>query len=144
MDKAQMLSDIKKHYKFKTNAEFARFLGITPQNLTQWYTRKTFDIHILAIKCKEISTDWMAIGEGEMLRKDKSTTINNSNTVSIPADILALLNSQAESLKEKDKQTSEAIKQTSLVIELLKEQLKKSHNAEMLYPVANIVVEEGE
>lgn len=76
MNKTLILKKIKEYYKFNTNAQFARFLEITPQNLNQWYTRNTYDIHILATKCKEISIEWITTGEGELLKKSEEEQKN--------------------------------------------------------------------
>lgn len=138
MDKSLILRRIKEYYGFKTDADFSRFLGITPQNLTQWYSRKTFDIYILATKCSEISTDWMATGEGEMVKSIanfSSNVNNNQDIISIPIDVWSVIKNQAESLKEKDKQTFE-------VIQMLKDQMKKNCRAEIECHVASMVVED--
>jgi hypothetical protein len=37
IDKGLILSEIKLHYNFKVDADFARFLGISPQTLYSWY-----------------------------------------------------------------------------------------------------------
>lgn len=69
-DKTLILNEIKGHYGFKTDAEFARFLGIKPNTLSNWYARNTFDYEILVTKCDDLNTDWL-FGRGDML-KDSS------------------------------------------------------------------------
>lgn len=71
-DKTLILNEIKGHYGFKTDAEFARFLGIKPNTLSNWYARNTFDYEILVTKCDDLNTDWL-FGRGDML-KDSSKT----------------------------------------------------------------------
>lgn len=87
MDKTLMLNEIKKHYNFKTDSEFAKFLGIKPQVLSNWKTRNTFDPAILYTKCEDLHTKWILTGEGPMLNKDASDiaiehneSVNNYNT----------------------------------------------------------------
>ena len=68
MDKTLILSKIKNNYKFKNDAVFARFLGITPQTLSNWYARNTIDYEIISTKCVDIDANWLLTGQGEMLR----------------------------------------------------------------------------
>lgn len=68
----------------------------------------------------------------------------NQDVISMPADVWAVISNQAKSLEVKDRQTSEAMKQTSEVIELLKEQLKKGQDVENSFRAANSVVVEDE
>lgn len=88
MDKSLILKEIKKHYEHQTDADFARFLGITPQLLAKWYSRKTFDIDILATKCVDIDSNFLTSGKGKML-KDNSVSIQNDGLPLIPFDIMA-------------------------------------------------------
>lgn len=67
VSKSLILSEIKYHYNFKSDAQFARFLGIKPQTLASWQARGSFDIELLYSKCREINPGWMISGEGEML-----------------------------------------------------------------------------
>lgn len=72
MDKSLILNEIKKHLGYKKDADFARFLGISPQTLSSWYTRNTFDIELLYAKCVDINAHWLLTGKGPMLRNDLS------------------------------------------------------------------------
>lgn len=67
VDKTLILNEIKTHYGFKSDAEFARFLGIKPNTLSNWYTRSTFDYEILVTKCEDVNTEWL-FGKGDMLK----------------------------------------------------------------------------
>ena len=82
IDKCLILSEIKSYYKLKTDADFARFLGIKPQTLSSWYTRNVFDIELLYAKCVDIDANWLLTGRGEMLRNGKKIgDISNSTVV---------------------------------------------------------------
>lgn len=70
MDKRLMLNEIKKYYKFKSDAEFAMHLGITPQNLSNWKARNTFDAELIYTKCEELNPKWLLTGKGEMLKTE--------------------------------------------------------------------------
>jgi len=75
MDKKLILSEIKLHYKFKSEVEFAQFLDIRPQTLSSWYARNTFDIELLYAKCVDINPDWLLTGRGKMLRSESKQAI---------------------------------------------------------------------
>lgn len=116
IDKSLILNKIKLHYKFKNDAEFARFLGIKPQTLASWHTRNTFDIDLLYAKCESIDGNWLISGEGEILRNKAS---------------------------EKDVNTFKNIEENSYVIELQKKYIKtledQLHKSK-LYPETPVVI----
>lgn len=68
MDKKQILNDLKKHYNCNKDVDFAEFLGISPQTLTNWGSRGTFNYEILYTKCVGISGDWLLGGDVPMFR----------------------------------------------------------------------------
>lgn len=87
LDKSLILSKIKSHYNFIKDADFADFLGITPQVLSNWNNRNTFDIEKVYTKCLDINPDWLLTGKGEMLRmstKEPAQSINTSTCKRIP------------------------------------------------------------
>jgi hypothetical protein len=63
-----ILNEIKLYYKFKSDADFARFLGIKPQTLSSWHTRNAFDYELVYAKCVDIDANWLLTGRGSMLR----------------------------------------------------------------------------
>ncbi len=69
--KTLILNNLKEYKKFSSSAEYARFLDVKPQVLSNWYKRNTFDINILVDKFPEINQIYLLTGEGEMI---KSTT----------------------------------------------------------------------
>lgn len=72
MDNTLILNKLQEYKKFKSLADFARFIGIKPQALSNWYSRNTLDVHILSAKFPEIDGNWLLTGEGEMLRANIS------------------------------------------------------------------------
>ncbi|MGB0869510.1 MAG: LexA family transcriptional regulator [Flavobacteriales bacterium] len=70
MDKTLILNEIKSHYNFKTNSDFAKFLGIRPQVLSNWFSRNTFDTELIYTKCLNLNPHWLITGEGEMLQNN--------------------------------------------------------------------------
>ena len=73
-----IISQIKAHYNFKSDAEFARFLGIKPQVLSNWRKRNAIDYELLARVCTEIDANWLITGTGSML-KNKYDALNVVN-----------------------------------------------------------------
>ena len=63
-----MLKEIKDHYEVKSDADFARLLGISTQNIYTWIKRRTYDPVVILAKCPEISADWLITGNGAMLK----------------------------------------------------------------------------
>ena len=62
-----MLNRIKKHLGFEKDAEFARYLDIKPNTLSNWHKRGTFDAELIYTKCDFLSSSWLLTNEGEML-----------------------------------------------------------------------------
>lgn len=71
LDKTSVLDRIKSFYKLKGNADLARFLGVAPNTITNWYGRKTFDLDTIYTKCVDINFDWLLTGEGTMFRSEQ-------------------------------------------------------------------------
>lgn len=69
--RAQMLEKIIDHFGFKSQAEFARHIGISPQNINSWRTRGTYNVELLAVRFPELSGDWLLTGEGPMLKAER-------------------------------------------------------------------------
>lgn len=74
MEKFQILNDIKKHYAFKRDTDFAIFLGISPQVLYNWKARNTFDTELVYAKCFDINSEWLLTGKGTMLKNGARST----------------------------------------------------------------------
>ena len=68
--KSIMLDEIKKYLNMHKNSDFARFLGISSQAVSNWYTRNTFDSELLYTKCDFINPDWLLTGRGSMLKSE--------------------------------------------------------------------------
>ncbi|MDQ7918254.1 helix-turn-helix domain-containing protein [Mesonia sp. MT50] len=62
-----MLDQIKDYYGFRTDSEFAAHLGVKPQVLSNWKSRKTFDAELVYNKCKKLNPAWLLCQEGSMI-----------------------------------------------------------------------------
>lgn len=81
-----MLDAIKSHLNMSKNADFARFLGISSQAVSNWYTRNTFDAELLYTKCDFINPAWLLTGKGNMLKDDLNgiQTADEANPTALP------------------------------------------------------------
>ncbi len=70
MDKSTILTEIISYYNFKTKAQFARVLGITPQALGNWIRRNKFKPEKVYTKCEELNPQWVISGKGPMLKAE--------------------------------------------------------------------------
>ncbi len=67
-NKSLILNEIKINLGFKTQKEFAAFLGVNEKTLSSWYSRDTIDYELVSTKCRNISAEFLLRGEGEVLR----------------------------------------------------------------------------
>lgn len=81
MNKTLILNSIKDYYRFKNNSEFARYLGITPQVLSNWKSRDTYDPSLIYTKCLDINPHWLLTGDGDMLSSENTNTPIKSEMV---------------------------------------------------------------
>lgn len=69
MTKKELLLAIIDHYANGNKAIMARQLGVTPQAISTWLARGTFDIELLYAKCEDLNPLWLLNGgKGPMLR----------------------------------------------------------------------------
>gem|GEM_PF-1346823 len=78
--KKKILDTLMSYKGFSRKTEFALFLEIKPNVLSNWYNRNSFDENILINKFPEISYSWLLTGEGSMLKD--SSVINSQNVKS--------------------------------------------------------------
>lgn len=71
MGKKDMILALIEHYSNGNKAQFASLLGITPQGLSTWIKRESFDIELIFSKCEGVSAQWLLTGNGEMIKDDK-------------------------------------------------------------------------
>ncbi len=117
-NKELIINEIMKHYNFQSDRAFAQFLGITPQGLSNWRVRKTYDIEILYTKCVGINANWLLTGEGEMFLEEKLTTAEkNSQPNSLDATLAMKVINLLEENKELTRKNTELEKQLAKCIE---------------------------
>lgn len=63
-DKHLILNRIKSHYKFKSDAQLGRFLGVASNTLANWRKRNSIDLELILTKCEELNASWLCSGQG--------------------------------------------------------------------------------
>lgn len=79
MDKVLILKKIINKLFDGKNSELAKKIGVTPQTISTWITRKTFDIELIFAKCEVISANFLLTGEEPMLKNDEPINKNQNN-----------------------------------------------------------------
>lgn len=72
IDKELILRKLKGYKNFGTDAAFAKYLGITPSVLSNWYKRNTFDDNTIVNKFPEVERIFILTGEGNMLKAENA------------------------------------------------------------------------
>ena len=75
MGKTEMILALIEHYSNGNKAQFANLLGITPQGLSTWIKRGSFDIELVFAKCEGVSAQWLLSGQGSMLEDGENAEI---------------------------------------------------------------------
>ena len=78
MSKSDMILALIEHYSNGNKAQFANRLGITPQGLSTWIKRNTFDAELIFSKCEGVSAKWLLTGEGELIANNYQTKIEEN------------------------------------------------------------------
>ena len=63
-----MLSALIQHFSAGNKAQFAKLLGITPQTVSTWLARNTFDADRIFAYCEGVNGNWLLSGKGDMLK----------------------------------------------------------------------------
>lgn len=70
------------HFTDGNKAQFAKMLGVSPQTISAWLARNTFDSELIYTKCRYLNADWLLTGEGEMFK----TSTSGANEASCPEE----------------------------------------------------------
>ena len=68
MDKTLILNEIINKLFDGSKSKFARKLGVTPQTISSWLARNSFDIELIYAKCEVLAADWLLTGAGSMFK----------------------------------------------------------------------------
>ena len=62
MRKSEILNRIMSFYSFRNKTELAAFLGVSPQTVSNWYSRNSVDYDLIFEKCVGIDLNWLVTG----------------------------------------------------------------------------------
>lgn len=144
-NKSRMIRRLIEHYCRGNKSKFATMLGISPQNLSQWLGRGTYDPHILYARCERVNPAWLLSGEGDMILPEQSpqatangdnsvataalnskVEVNNFNCKDLVSSLNALIEEKEKRIKEKDEyleEKSRRINEKDYFIQILIQEL---------------------
>ena len=73
INKAPILERIKQLYNLKKESDLAKFLGVKPNTISNWYSRNSIDIDLIITKCKNANLDWILTGKEYSKVQDEQT-----------------------------------------------------------------------
>lgn len=84
MDKSLILNKLKKHFNFKNDFEFAKYLGIEQNTLSSWKKRDTLNYDTIIAKCTDVKAILILTGKEEefnlALKPNESTFKEDLNS----------------------------------------------------------------
>ena len=66
MLKSEILTRIMSHYGLRNKTELASFLGVSPQTVSNWYSRNSIDYDLVFEKCAGLDFNWLVTGNASV------------------------------------------------------------------------------
>lgn len=85
MNKKSMLEALISHFTNGNKAQFSKLLGVSPQTISAWIARNTFDSELIYAKCRYVNPSWLLTGKGDMLVKNDVQQNVETKREAIPA-----------------------------------------------------------
>lgn len=132
MDKKDILKELIKHYADGNKSKFANMLGVSPQAISTWEKRNTFDIELIYSKCVNLNATWLLTGTGEMCATD--ATEQKSSGDPVVDKLLQVIEKKDELIR----QQAEDIGQLRAQIDQLKSKLLNNASDASIGITANV------
>lgn len=114
-----------KHYADGNKSRFASMLGISPQAISTWEKRNTFDIELIFTKCENLNAKWLLTGTGEMFVNEEQQPQSTSSGDPMVDKLLGIIDKKDDIIR----QQAEDIGQLRAELAQLKQRLQKSADA---------------
>ena len=85
MNKKSMLEALISHFTNGNKAQFSKLSGVSPQTISAWIARNTFDSELIYAKCRYVNPSWLLTGKGDMLVKNDVQQNVETKREAIPA-----------------------------------------------------------
>jgi len=122
-DKKNILNEIKKELGYTADFDFAKHLGVSPQTLSNWKKRNTYDAEVIYTKCEWINPVVLLTGKGELKNNGDSIQKNEKKSKS------------AVENKQNDNSLIPFINNINNILEFDKKSLKLSDENVLYYQV---------
>jgi hypothetical protein len=109
INKSLILNRIKQACNLEGNSDLSRFLGVSPNTITNWYNRNSIDFDLVFSKCENINSEWLLTGQGSMLKQNVLISTETANTSA----------SETACLQSKDSNKSEVTQENSNILKEL-------------------------
>lgn len=80
-----MLEALISHFTNGNKAQFSKLLGVSPQTISAWIARNTFDSELIYARCRYVNPSWLLTGKGDMLVKNDVQQNVETKREAIPA-----------------------------------------------------------
>ena len=104
-----MLDSLIRYYSNGNKARFASTLGISPQALSMWIVRKSFDAELIYTKCDSVSAQWLLSEKGDMVLKQQPESSSNNDDKKFYQEQIRSLMNQIQELAAKYSQLEEVL-----------------------------------
>jgi hypothetical protein len=82
MDKTAILNRLKEMTGSSSDADLARYLGISPATLSNWKSRGSIDYDLVFSKCDDWNLQWLLTGKGtQQVASDRSIVGGHGSTI---------------------------------------------------------------
>lgn len=103
MEKRDILLSLIQHYTHGNKAAFARLIGITPNGLSTWISRNSFDTDKIIANCECVNPTYLLTGKGTIILNeegDSTESVSENKDNHTLNEILAICTTLAQQMRE--------------------------------------------